>query len=77
MFVCSRQEEYIKVFRSFISSQHVGSDGGIRMTYMWYIVDIVNGCCKIKGVFTQGYNPFRRDDHTLFLFDARVLLLCL
>lgn len=74
MFVCPGQEEYIEVPGSFIPGQRVSGNGSVRMTDMRYVINIINRCGKVKGVFTQDDNPFRRSERKLLLFVAWALL---
>jgi hypothetical protein len=51
VLVGAGQKENIFTENSMESGEHIGKNGRIRMTYMRFIVYIVDGGCYIKSIF--------------------------
>ena len=56
MFISAGQEEHVLPFKSMVPCQDIGRYGGVGMSYVRYVVYVINGCSEIE--FTQGAGKF-------------------
>ena len=55
MFIRSRQKIYFSSTEPHESCNHITCRRRIGMTYMWLVVNVVNGCGNLKGAIVVGW----------------------
>ena len=55
VFISTGQEHHIKTVKALKAGQYVTCQGGIGMANMWLVIDVIDRCRDVIGLFVPGH----------------------